>query len=101
MELEPTGWPALNLAQAAVRLPHYKEGTRLDELLFADPGSGEGGSSSDPPSRLDPPADSVQRTRSGKPPPGTREVSPEAAIALAETALALGAPGIKEGERDK
>jgi len=95
MELEPTGWPALNLHQAAVRLPHYKEGTRLDELLFADPGAGEAGSSSGPPSRLDPPADS------SKPPPGTREVSPEAAIALAETALALGAPGIKEGTRSE
>ena len=91
MELEPTGWPALNLAQAAVRLPHYKEGTRLDQLLFADPGSGEGAEKR---------AESSTPT-SSKPPPGTREVSPEAAIALAETALALGAPGIKEGERDK
>ena len=90
-KIEPIGWEAFNLHQAAVRLPHYKPGTRLDQLLFSDPGDPK-----NPPSGVGEPAAVVADPDQA--PAGT--LTSEQLIAWTEAALQLGAPGITRGDPD-
>ena len=85
-KIEPIGWEAFNIHQAAVRLPHYKPGTRLDQLLFKD---GLSGSDPGDPKNLD--------QAPAKPPAGGTLTS-EQLIAWTEAALQLGVPGITRGD---
>ncbi len=84
LELEPTGWQALNRHQAAIRLPHYKPKTKLADLMFQDPvmakPAPDESAASDPPAAAGPPEGQV--------------ISPEVAIAWSEMALQMGVPGI-------
>ena len=87
---EPVGWPALNLHQAAVRLPHYAKRTRLKDLLFAAPAA-----RNPAPKRADPESPTLDQADHEDSRPVSDYITPERAIAWTEMALQMGVPDLK------